>query len=655
VHGGDAELMGCVLPAVGDPQAPVQLSVAHAGDQRLAVGGGAKRIAVAPGGELAVAWNGDSGLGDTNGANLTLLVSANLEPQESLVDADVARFQAEDGASPHEPPVRSTGEMRREDFPESTMKSLGGPDYGFLGITQTSLTPPDPHIAVSSTHVVEIVNPAIAYFLRNGTFQAQFAIDGGGGFWATVGANGFIFDPEVIFDPLSRRFFAMANERAGASAFFLLAVSDDEDPNGTWFKYRFNVTAAAGDTDIDSPNLGVDGQAVYLTADFFGPDKYLMFMVEKAPLLTGGVPITRSLLNTGSQSWGIPVMYTAAPAYYMIEAFETATASSVRLHAITNPLGTPTKVTFDLPVPTYSSPEDPPQLGTSTRPETFEARFWSCVFRNGRLYATHHQGSTRVLQRWYEINMANWPVSGTPTLLQSGNVDPGAGIRTFFGSIGVDALANVALTFARSSTSEFISMSRTFRQASDPLGTTTPAVVIKPSTSPDSSGRWGDYSATVNDPDFARVFWGTHEINTGAWATWVGAFGPCRTPVAYCTGKQTSLGQTPSIGSINEPSFGVNTFSLTLTNAVPNKNVMYFFGDAPDNAPFSNGFLCILPPITRAGLQVTSAGGTVTSSVPIVLADMGKTRFFQYWFRDPAHPDGTGVGLSNALEVTFCP
>jgi hypothetical protein len=654
VHGGDAELMACALPAAGEPLAPTRISLANAGDQRLAVGGGAKRIAAQAGGLIAVVWNGDAGLGDTSGAHLTLLLPDGLEPVTSVAQADVVRFAAEEGAGPHEPPVRSSGEVRREDFPASA-KSLGGPDFGFLGITQTSLTPPDPHIAVSATHVVEMVNPAIAWFLRNGTFQQQIPIDGGAGFWAPVGANGFIFDPEVLFDPLSRRFFAMANERAGGAAFFLLAVSDDEDPNGTWHKYRFNVTAAAGDTDIDSPNLGVDAQAVYLTADFFGPDKYLMFMVEKAPLLSGGVPITRSLLNTGSQSWGIPVMYTAAPAYYMIEAFETSTASAVRLHAITNPLGTPTKVTFDLPVPTYSIPEDPPQLGTSTRPELFEARFWSCVFRDGRLYATHHQGSARVVQRWYEINMANWPVSGTPTLVQSGNVDPGGTVRTFFGSIGVDSLGNVGLAFARSSPTEFISMSRAYRQSGDPAGSTTPAVVMKASTAPDFNGRWGDYSATVNDPDFPRIFWGGHEFTTGAWATWIGAFGPCRTPVAYCTAKQTSLGQTPSIGWTNEPSFGVNNFSLTLTNGVPNKNTMYFFGDAPDAAPFVNAFLCVAPPITRAGLQVTSGAGTLTSPVPIVLADMGRTRFFQYWFRDPAHPDGTGVGLSNALEVTFCP
>jgi hypothetical protein len=33
----------------------------------------------------------------------------------------------------------------------------------------------------------------------------------------------------------------------------------------------------------------------------------------------------------------------------------------------------------------------------------------------------------------------------------------------------------------------------------------------------------------------------------------------------------------------------------------------------------------------------------------------GTTRYYQFWFRDPFHPDGTNVGLSAALEVKFCP
>ncbi len=32
---------------------------------------------------------------------------------------------------------------------------------------------------------------------------------------------------------------------------------------------------------------------------------------------------------------------------------------------------------------------------------------------------------------------------------------------------------------------------------------------------------------------------------------------------------------------------------------------------------------------------------------------VGVQRNYQLWFRDPNHPDGTGVGLSSAVDVTF--
>ena len=60
----------------------------------------------------------------------------------------------------------------------------------------------------------------------------------------------------------------------------------DSDPGGTWYKYRINVTSEGGGGDIDSPNIAVDEDHVYLTADFFtGGEKYLFYVIEKAELL----------------------------------------------------------------------------------------------------------------------------------------------------------------------------------------------------------------------------------------------------------------------------------------------------------------------------------------------------------------------------------
>jgi hypothetical protein len=449
----------------------------------------------------------------------------------------------------------------------------------------------------------------------------------------------------------------MLCERDNGS-FFLFAVSDDSDPNGVWHKYRFDVTGPAQGTDIDSPNMAVDDEVVYLTADFFGPDKHLVHMVEKAPLLVGGAnPIENSLLITGDQSMGLPVTYDAgAPAQYIIEAFESFSNTQVRFHAITDPLGTPSRQTIDVTVPTYEQPENPPQKGTSSRPETFESRFWSCMYRNGSLWATHHQGSSEVHQRWYEFDMNGWPSGGRPTLVQSGDITPGSGVRTYFGSIWADGAGNAGVVYALSGADNFISMGRAFREPGDPLGTMKGFSIMQASTEPEISGRWGDCSNCVADPEAVGAFWGLHEYRTGgARSTWVGLFGPCATPVPYCTAKTTSTGSVPSIGWTGQPSVGVNDFSITLTNALPNKNGIMFWGTMPGAVPFMGGTKCVLAPTKRTPIFKLDGSGATAQFVPTTIDDLGQTRYYQFWFRDPQHPDGTTVGLSDALGFTFCP
>jgi hypothetical protein len=417
---------------------------------------------------------------------------------------------------------------------DSNIESIEKSDFGFYGINYTGWTPPDPIIAAGPNHLVVMTNGAIGFFQKDGTKDFQDEIEDSFGFWGEEGATNFVFDPEVIYDPHSNRFMAMACERApGSLSYFLLAISDDSDPNGDWYKYRMDVTSLAGG-DIDSPNIGVDSEAIYLTADFFtGGQKYLVYILEKEPLLSGTIGDVRSMLITGSQSFGIPVLHGEAPAMYMIEHFESSSNIIVRLHAITDSLGTPQRETYDLTVPAYSPPEDPPQKGTTSRPETFDSRFWSCVWRNGSLWATHHQGTSRVMARWYEIKTNDWPDSGSPSLYQSGDIDPGEDIRTFFTAISPDGYGNAAMCFARSSPNEYISMARCVRLSSDSLGTMRDVIIVKNSSDSYNGNRWGDYSGVSCDPSDNRTFWmhGEYSPGGGIWNTWISSCtGPNNTP-----------------------------------------------------------------------------------------------------------------------------
>src|SRR5690606_23768571 len=89
--------------------------------------------------------------------------------------------------------------------------------------------------------------------------------------------------------------------------------------------------------------------------------------------------------------------------------------------------------------------------------------------------------------------------------------------------IAVNAAGDALMTFARSSSTEFVSIARCYRRAGDPLGTMRPHVLVRSNTGPYFNSRWGDYSAVAADPADDSVLWYTHETATGSsWQTWIG-------------------------------------------------------------------------------------------------------------------------------------
>jgi len=610
------------------------------GRQFLAQATGTKRLALAGDGTLAVAWEGNSGLGDATAANVTIFTPASTGVAArvsgllgNVVRSVTGRFAGKEepvaahleaGAMPHAPPTFEPNDVTVQTQPDVVQR---GGELGFDGFTNTGWTPPDPHVAVGPSHIVAIVNGGIRSFEKaTGTSLWQLDINGGAGFWGPVGGGsggGFAFDPEVIYDALTDRFIAMANERDGASrSYFLLAVSQTSDAGTStgWHKYRIDVTSAA-DFNIDSPNLAVDANYIYLTADFFGPDSYLIYTILKSSVLEGGVPDTASFFRIGTQSFGVPSMYTAdAPRMYMIEHFDSEPSSTLRLWAINDPGGSPALVSTNLTVPTYYNPGDSRSGGTSAVVELFEARFWSCMYRDGSLWACHHislDNSPRLaVARWYEIHMNGWPMSGdVPTLAQSGTVTAEATVYLTFNSIFADAAGNAMMVFARSGTSEMYSISRVFRTSADALGVMHGPDVVKQSTTAYSSNRWGDYSAVVADPSTPDRFWMHHEYAQGGWRTWI---------------------QSETIGG----AIGVGDVAST---APPGLHI----SPSPTSGPTS--FRFTLPSPGRTSLEIYNASGQLVRAMD--LGDLGATTHYIDWDgRDDARQEvAAGVYLTRIV------
>jgi hypothetical protein len=128
----------------------------------------------------------------------------------------------------------------------------------------------------------------------------------------------------------------------------------------------------------------------------------------------------------------------------------------------------------------------------------------------------------------------------------------------------------------------------------------------------------------------------------------------CAQPIVYGVPKTTSLGTQPQLRSTGVAALFVDDFELSLSGGVPNKVGLVLFGSARGNMPFGGGTLLVAPPIQRLPPVQLDAAGAMSVQVFITPAMVGTIRDYQFWFRDAQHPDGTGVGLSDALEVQFC-
>ncbi len=510
-------------------------SHAQLGRQAMTAGAGVQRAVWTRADRVTLAWDGNAGLGDDSAAHLSLLHADNtpMASREELAQAsrqaEAAVFDVAAEAQIAIPPIWDPNWVPQDRL---IFPNAAAGDFGFEAVPGTGWTPPDPEMAVGPDRIGVMTNGRIAMFDKNGVEQWRDEIESSFGFWGAQGATGFVFDPEICWDPHHNRFVAMACERSSSgTSEFLLAVSKDATPDtaSDWHKYRLDVTGIS-DNDIDSPNLSVSQGYVLLTADFFSPDGYLLYIIDKNSIYSGGAPVTAHeyITGTSQQSMGIPVVYDNTDTLYVLQSTENSSNTQVIFHAITDPFTSYNRATQSVTVQNYTYPNQPPQKGSSSRPFLFEPRFWSVAQRNGKIWAVHHINNKRARVRWYEFDLNGWPSSAiAPSVRQFGNLNLGGDIHTYFPSISVDGLDNAAITFARSAPNEYISMGRVTRSASDPLNTMRPAQVVQVSNNAHTSGRWGDYSGTQADPTTDGVFWGHHEFtngSTGSWRTWVARY-----------------------------------------------------------------------------------------------------------------------------------
>ena len=134
--------------------------------------------------------------------------------------------------------------------------------------------------------------------------------------------------------------------------------------------------------------------------------------------------------------------------------------------------------------------------------------------------------------------------------------------------------------------------------------------------------------------------------------------GSC-TPVSnYCDATLNSSGQAATMVFSGSQDADDNTVLLSVGGAPPGQFGLFYYGNAPANAPIGNGIRCVGGNFFRLAPGSIDALGSFSQPLDITNPQFpsgqisnGETWYFSFWFRDNV---GAGFNFSDGIMVEFC-
>jgi hypothetical protein len=327
-----------------------------------------------------------------------------------------------------------------------------------------------------------------------------------------------LFDPRVLKDPFTGRWFVIADTHAESPGTQLLwiAVTTGTDPSKPAQRCFYALNVAFGGDFFDYPSLGTDANSIIITGNVLhnGEPLYGAILALPKASMAACAGLTYTIFLGFPTNLAPPIVYDQNPKSFLVSPPESG--SVLHLFAGQN-LGTPGSATMtfqgDVAVEPYGMAAHATQCGTAEVLETLDSRFVSPSTQRGDyLWNVHTTARTlstsNATPRWYEIN------TSTTTVRQSGLVFAAATSHDYNASLAESALGEMFLTWTSNNPPTCTHSQVLFsgRQATDDLGTVGPAKAV-PLINGNQSGtfyddgssdfdpvsRWGDYSAVSLD------------------------------------------------------------------------------------------------------------------------------------------------------------
>jgi len=433
----------------------------------------------------------------------------------------------------------------------------------WAGQRDTTVAPSDSTGAIGTTRYIELVNAKAAVYSRTSNTPtaagALLQLTG----CATAGCTDNVFDPQVIWDPGTSRFFYAADDIVSSTQNLLdIGFSTTATPTlsaSSWCRFSLNF----GSTFPDYPKLGDTRDFQLIGVNEFNGTKFAgshiawmskppsgstcpsasAFKVGQTGTLKNAngtdafTPVPGNQIDTGGTGWAVArpagIPSTGATFLTLFKVTKSSTGAAT----------IPTTGTA-VPVSAYKMPASAPQPGTSFKLDTLDGRNTQAVLAvdpaHGGVQAlwTQHTvfGGAGAEVRWYEINPA------THSLIQHGTVSSSS-LFTFDAAVSPDRRVNgttsmfggdMVIDVVQSSATVLPTIKVASKVGTGAISTlTTVATSSAPDTGFDCAQsmthlcRWGDYAAATPDPSSPTtgatgLVWGSSMLAAGGSSTSAG-------------------------------------------------------------------------------------------------------------------------------------
>jgi hypothetical protein len=476
-------------------------------------------------------------------------------------------------------PVTSFVQRSTALSPLALSPSTPGLTTGFQGMAKSSTTcpawstckAPDEALAASPNWVLQGVHASFAVYsptgqLRAGwpkNFQTFFGIPNPPG---GCDPNGpFLVNPRAFYDSNDGRFWVAIIQDEDAfgvgtncpfQALYWIAVSQTNDPNGSWNVYSFDM-ANGTQNAVDYTQFGFDAQAIYFVGNMWNQAvtkfQYTEVFAANKSLMESGSSVTphgffNLQLNGVSVDTVQPVetearSYSGPPVGLFVNSLDynfgghmcSTACNGLVVWALANPTSAnPSLTSVLVNTTTYTLAPEADQPGCTLCVETNGPKISATpVYRSGLISFALETGvnnGTQVVPGifWGQIS----PVlssTGTITgasMFQSGYFNFQGDTAASCGAVMPDEDGNLFMVFEEMSSSIFPQVSYVARRVTFTAGLFPDGGVTLRAGDARSFGtsRWGDFNATSYDGVATDNVWfaGEYAASNGSWSTYIG-------------------------------------------------------------------------------------------------------------------------------------